>query len=134
MEDFTYDYSNLIKQNYPIHDDERFDKLIKSYLFTHQFSIDVNLTRKDVLLIIEYFLEENEYVFENNDKLLLVLNTNNSINKIIDFLNWLFSIISIKIVETKIISGNQCGKINLMLKIKNYENTINGKRIEEYNF
>ncbi len=84
MEDFQYDYTQAIKHNLPLHTDERIDKLIKSYLFTHQFSEDMLLTREDILSIIEYFLEEDEYVFENNDKLLFILNKNNNIDKVIN--------------------------------------------------
>lgn len=132
MEDFQYDYTQAIKHNLPLHTDERIDKLIKSYLFTHQFSEDMLLTREDILSIIEYFLEEDEYVFENNDKLLFILNKNNNIDKVINFLKWLFNIMSINIQEISTLNDNN--KINLIVTIKNYENTFNGSRTKELYF
>lgn len=132
MEDFQYDYTQAIKHNLPLHTDERIDKLIKSYLFTHQFSEDILLTREDILSIIEYFLEEDEYVFENNDKLLFILNKNNNIDKVINFLKWLFNIMSINIQEISTLNDNN--KINLIVTIKNYENTFNGSRTKELYF
>lgn len=129
LKDFTYDYSNLISHKWPIGDNEYFDKLIKSYLFTHQFSEDVVINEYDLLKICEYFLDDGEYVFKNDDKLLFILNGDLTIDTYITFLKWIMTIMSINIKDYSVINLEK--KINLLLILENYENTFNGRRTEE---
>lgn len=128
LEDFTYDFTNVIKQKWPLHENNYIDKLIKSYLFTHQFSEDIKITVNDILGIFEYFLEDNEDVFENNNKFCFIIN-NNNIEPVIGFIETVLQILSIKIIKCKKYFFNK--KIILLITIKQYENTFNGSRDEE---
>lgn len=130
LEDFTYDVSNIIKYNYNLSDNEYFDKFIKSYLFTHQFSESIEISDLDILGLFEYFLEEGEYIYENNNKLLFILNQNHHIDNVITFIKWVLKILSINITETSIIN-NLNNKIGLIISLKCYENTFNGERVEK---
>lgn len=129
MEDFKYDFSNVIKRKWPLHENEYIDKLIKSYLFTHQFSEDIKISENDILGIFEYFLEDNEMVFVNNNKYLFIINCNHNITEIITFIKNIFKFLSIKVIDYNQNPYND--QIILTLSIRHYENTFNGRRIEE---
>ena len=130
MEDFTYDFSNVIKWKWPLHENEYIDKLIKNYLFTHQFSEDIEISDLDILGIFKYFLDDDEMVFVDNNKYLFVVNNNNSIDETISFIKNIFKILSIEV--NGFVTEKLCNnKTNMVISTKQYENTFNGKRIEK---
>ena len=79
MEDFTYDFTYFVKQRLAFCYDSNLDKLIKYYLFTHQFSEYIDLTEQDVLDICQIPLEEDEFVYKNNNQFLFYLNNDDNI-------------------------------------------------------
>lgn len=125
MEDFKYDVSKMFQWG-TVGKEEYYRKFMKSYLFTHQFSDDILLTNYDILHILEYFLEEDEFVFGNENQLFFIVNKNHSKDEVIDFLTWVLNTMSIRIehIQQLCTCGN---KLNLLLTIKQYENTFNGK-------
>ena len=104
LKDFTYDFTYLVRQRLPFCNDSNLDKLIKYYLFTHQFSEYIDLTEQDVLDICQIPLEEDEFVYKNNDQFLFYLHNDDNITNedIISILKFLFNTLSYKIENIRI--------------------------------
>lgn len=104
LKDFTYDFTYFVKQRLTFCYDSNLDKLIKYYLFTHQFSEYIDLTEQDVLDICQIPLEEDEFVYKNNDQFLFYLHNDDNITNedIISILKFLFNTLSYKIENIRI--------------------------------
>lgn len=104
IEDFTYDFTYFVKQRLAFCNDSNLDKLIKYYLFTHQFSEYIDLTEQDVLDICQIPLEEDEFVYKNNNQFLFYLNNDDNIKNedIISVLKFLFNTLSYRIENIRI--------------------------------
>ena len=104
LKDFTYDFTYLVRQRLPFCNDSNLDKLIKYYLFTLQFSEYIDLTEQDVLDICQIPLEEDEFVYKNNDQFLFYLHNDDNITNedIISILKFLFNTLSYKIENIRI--------------------------------
>ena len=125
MEDFTYDVSKMFQWE-TVGKEEYYRKFMRSYLFTHQFSEDVVLSNYDILHILEYFLEDEEFVFGNENQLFFIVNKTHPKDEIIGFLTWVLNTMSIRIEHIQQLCTCD-NKLNLLLTIKQYENTFNGK-------
>ena len=130
LKDFTYDFTYFVKQRLAFCYDSNLDKLIKYYLFTHQFSEYIDLTEQDVLDICQIPLDEDEFVYKNNNQFLFYLNNDVNITNedIISILKFLFNTLSYKIENIRIdIKDNK--KI-FFIDVKHYYDNIKYKGIK----
>lgn len=104
MKDFQYDFTYFVKQRLTFCYDSNLDKLIKYYLFTHQFSEYIELTEQDVLDICQIPLDKDEFVYKNNNQFLFYLNNDVNITNedIISVLKFLFNTLSYRIENIRI--------------------------------
>ena len=129
LKDFTYDFTYLVRQRLPFCNDSNLDKLIKYYLFTHQFSEYIDLTEQDVLDICQIPLEEDEFVYKNNDQFLFYLHNDDNITNedIISILKFLFNTLSYKIENIRIDIKDD--KKIFFIDVKHYYDAIKYKGI-----
>lgn len=130
LKDFTHDFTYLVRQRLPFCNDSNLDKLIKYYLFTHQFSEYIDLTEQDVLDICQIPLEEDEFVYKNNNQFLFYLHNDDNITNedIISILKFLFNTLSYKIENIRIDIKDD--KKIFFVDVKHYYDTIKYKGIK----
>lgn len=100
-------------------------ELFKRYVYLHQFSKFNNIGDKQILEIIENFLDYGEEVFLNENEIILLLTINNDLNNVLLFLEFIFKILSFKV---KLIYTKEYENLKIIkIEIIHYADGVNRK-------